>query len=365
MEKENALVQWESNESLQQRIKKMLEIQQNVMKKDIDYGVIPGCNKPSLFKPGSELLMVTFKVSDKPVIDDLCEDGIVRYRVRNDMYSIVTGEYLGYGIGECSSEEDKYKWRKSVCDEEWEETEIDRRREKWFKPYNKSAYQVKQVRTSPADVGNTVLKMAKKRSKIDGVLSVLAASRIYTQDIEDMSKEYQQMVADEGRPQSTKPVITQPTTEKKKTGNEISEGQVKRIYAMAKAANVDIKKLKIWVKQFKIESFAEIQKGKDYENICKTIEKTPANINNYKAPEPEKEEEAPDQNDTRAVYAHEDFLKMLRTVAAAAGCKTDEEINKKLLVNFPNIGIMDNIDAESQGIVIDYFVALKDNPEQA
>ena len=39
------------------------EIMANVMKVDEHYGTIPGCKKPSLYKPGAEKLSVTFRLS--------------------------------------------------------------------------------------------------------------------------------------------------------------------------------------------------------------------------------------------------------------------------------------------------------------
>jgi hypothetical protein len=89
---------------------------------------------------------------------------------------------LGEGIGECSSNEEKYKWRKAY-DEEWNATPENRRRIKFGK------YKDKQVRTEPADVANTILKMAKKRAQVDAVITCTAASDIFTQDIEDLPEE--------------------------------------------------------------------------------------------------------------------------------------------------------------------------------
>ena len=40
---------------------------------------------------------------------------------------------------------------------------------------------------NPQDLANTILKMAKKRSFVDGILTVTGASRIFTQDIEDIN----------------------------------------------------------------------------------------------------------------------------------------------------------------------------------
>jgi hypothetical protein len=54
--------------------------------------------------------------------------------------------------------------------------------------YGKS-WEDMQVRTEPADVANTVLKMAKKRAQIDLTLTATAASDIFTQDVEDLPEE--------------------------------------------------------------------------------------------------------------------------------------------------------------------------------
>jgi len=83
--------------------------------------------------------------------------------------------------------EEKYKWRKPVCDQEFDEAPEDRKRLVWKKGYdNKPDYQLKQVRTQPADLANTILKMANKRSLVAAVLNTTAASDIFTQDIEDI-----------------------------------------------------------------------------------------------------------------------------------------------------------------------------------
>ena len=48
---------------------------------------------------------------------------------------------------------------------------------------------MQQVRTNPADIANTVLKMAKKRAQIDLTLTATAASDCFTQDVEDLPEE--------------------------------------------------------------------------------------------------------------------------------------------------------------------------------
>src|SRR5690348_1838582 len=165
----------------------MQDVMQEVMLKDTHFGVIPGTAKPTLYKAGAEKIMSTFRIAADPEVTDLSRDGEIHYRVKVSMLS-PNGTFLGAGIGECSSGEDKYSWRAAVCDEEFEETPENRRRVKFAK-YKGNIEKKKQVRTNPADVSNTILKMAKKRGLIDGVLTVTAASDLFTQDIEDLPAE--------------------------------------------------------------------------------------------------------------------------------------------------------------------------------
>lgn len=171
------------------QVNRMQEVMKVVMQKGVHYGTVPGCgNKPTLLKPGAEKIMATFRLAADPQIEDLSGHDIIRYRIKVNMLT-PDGVFVGAGVGECSSDEEKYRWRKAVCDEEFDATEEDRRQDKWKAGWNGPATSIKQVRTNPADIANTVLKMAKKRALVDGVLTATGASDIFTQDIEDMPEE--------------------------------------------------------------------------------------------------------------------------------------------------------------------------------
>lgn len=173
---------------MQAQINLMQDVMTNNMIDGVHYGIIPGTKVPSLYKPGAEKLMSIFRLAADPEVEDLSKNGEAHYRVKVKIYSS-GGQLLGAGIGECSSQEEKYAWRRAVCDEEFEVTAIDRRREKFSKWQGKTE-KVKQIRTNPADVANTVLKMAKKRGLVDGILTVTAASDLFSQDVEDLPPEY-------------------------------------------------------------------------------------------------------------------------------------------------------------------------------
>ena len=155
------------------------EVMKAVMKPDIHYGVIPGTDKPTLYKQGAEVLCMAFRVSDTYSVEDLSTADMVRYRVTCTGSHQMTGTVLGTGMGEASSGEEKYKWRKA-WDDEFEATPENLRRVKMGK------YKTKQVRTEPADLANTILKMANKRAKIAMTINVTACGDMFGQDLEDM-----------------------------------------------------------------------------------------------------------------------------------------------------------------------------------
>lgn len=182
---------------IQNQVNVIQHVMKQVMKQDTHFGIIPGTKTPSLYKPGAEKIMATFRLSADPEIMDLSDGDQIRYQVKVRLVS-PSGHFVGAGIGECSSNEEKYKWRRAVCQEEFDEAEPDRKREKWCRGYqNRPNYKQQQIRTEPADLANTILKMAKKRALIDAVLTATAASDCFTQDIEDLPPEY---IQDEQQP---------------------------------------------------------------------------------------------------------------------------------------------------------------------
>ncbi len=171
------------------------QVLKSVMKKDVHYGIIPGTTKPTLYKPGAEYIMVLFRLNGKPIIEDLSTEDAIRYRVSIQVTHQITKNEIGWGVGECSSDEEKYKWKKCYV-EEYNATPEDRRRLKYY-PEGKPAM---QVRANPADIANTILKMAKKRALTDATLTCTAASDVFDQDLEDLPEGMRQSVADSKKP---------------------------------------------------------------------------------------------------------------------------------------------------------------------
>lgn len=160
---------------LRERSQHVQALIKDLMVEDVHFTVIPGTKERSLTKQGSEMLLSAFHISVDPQIEDKSDADAVRYVVKIVGTHMGSGIIVGVGVGRCSSNEEKYKWRRAVCVDEFEATPESRRRIKWGNG-DRGTYTVQQIRTNPEDVANTVLKMAKKRAQADLCLTALAAS---------------------------------------------------------------------------------------------------------------------------------------------------------------------------------------------
>jgi hypothetical protein len=140
--------------------KERISLLQNFVKEmmilNVDYGLIPGCQKPSLYKSGAEKLCDIFGFSKQLEITNRVEDwekGLFSYEIKVTLINKRNGLIETDGIGSCNNREKKYKNQDSFT------------------------------------ICNTILKMAKKRALIDAVLSATRSSGIFTQDVENLDLE--------------------------------------------------------------------------------------------------------------------------------------------------------------------------------
>lgn len=172
-------------------IQAIQQVMRETMIKDVHYGVIPGTKKPTLYKAGAEMLLTTFRISVQPEFEDLSGEDEVRYICRCKGIHMTTDTLVGIGTGSAGTGEERYKWR-GCGPKEFEATPENRRRIYYKKGYDRgqrTELEIKQVRTEPADLDNTVLKMAKKRAEVDLCLTALACSDAFAQDLEDVERE--------------------------------------------------------------------------------------------------------------------------------------------------------------------------------
>lgn len=196
---------------LSDRLAVIEEAAKKAMKKDVDFGEIPGTNKPTLLKPGAEKLSVLFQL-DIQINNEKHFDGQhLTVTSKATAFHAPTGTRVGYGEGMCSTRERKYAYRTSKlkCPECSEETIFKSKyppRDNpaappgWYCWADKGGCGKNYAADDPAIVGqtrgtvenpdlpdtwNTVLKMAEKRARVDAVLAVTGASALFTQDVED------------------------------------------------------------------------------------------------------------------------------------------------------------------------------------
>ena len=117
MKKKEVVVAQETGVMTAMQVKKQVtliqEVMRSVMKKDEHYGVIPGCKKPSLYKPGAEKIAMTFRFaatySELP--GSVERDDFICYKINCELIHITSGHSVGSGRGTCNSKEKKYRTR--------------------------------------------------------------------------------------------------------------------------------------------------------------------------------------------------------------------------------------------------------------
>jgi hypothetical protein len=195
-----------------ERYSAVTEFVSRVLRKDVDYGVIPGTEKRTLLKPGAEKLTTFFGLSTRFQLLERIEDWTGEqhggepffyylYRCQLHRGDLLVAE----ADGSCNSRETKYRWReaKRVCPA-CSQAAIIKGREEYgggwlcFKKQGGCGAKYRDgdehIESQPtgrvpnpdiADQVNTIQKMAQKRSLIASVLIAVNASEFFTQDVED------------------------------------------------------------------------------------------------------------------------------------------------------------------------------------
>ena len=182
-------------QSAMARRQTVMEYTRRMMVPKIDFGVVPGTgDKPTLLKPGAEKLASLFGLS--PLFEavervmDWTGDahGGEPFFYACYRCTLTRGELVaGQGVGSCNSWEKKYRYRNVYPEKATQEEKANGRLETRT-GRNGRPYQVYIVKNpDPADVVNTIDKMAQKRALVAAVLIAVNASELFTQDVEDYS----------------------------------------------------------------------------------------------------------------------------------------------------------------------------------
>ena len=157
---------------------------------DEDYTVrlFPGQKKPALLDPGATKLRSFFRVHPKHrVLERMVETGEgeerIRYVVEATLYHI-NGVPVASGVGSCSSDEKRYKYRWINEDDLRRVYSFEDEDLKKLKSRGQGGRRQLYVRNPEIlDLDNTLLKMAAKRAEVDATLMLPGVSSIFTQDV--------------------------------------------------------------------------------------------------------------------------------------------------------------------------------------
>lgn len=201
---------------------------ETLLKRDIDFGVIPGTQRPSLFKSGAEAIAMGYGLLQHyelvSKVEDFGDSPFCMYTVRCDLCKIVNGqEYIFSSAYGSANTREKRNGRNDA--------------------YN---------------AANSTLKMAQKRALTSAAIAVSGLSSAFTMDIEDMG--FSKSV-DNFKPDATEPTAT------------ITQAQRKRLFAIAKTYGMGNVELKAWLKEkFGLDSTNDIT-NKLYESIVEELQK--------------------------------------------------------------------------------------------
>lgn len=197
-----------------------------ILKRDVDFGVIPKTKKPSLYKAGAEKIAFAYGLMQRYAIESKIEEWgnepLFYYLVRCDLVKLLpTGQEIIFtsGYGSANTKEKRNGFN--------------------------GAY----------DAANSTLKMAQKRALVSAAISICGGSDLFTQDIEDetfITKNYEELKAT------------------LKDDNPITANQTRRIFAIAGRAGRNRQEALDILAKAGYSKTSDI-KQKDYDKICKLI----------------------------------------------------------------------------------------------
>lgn len=195
------------------------------LRRDVDFGVIPGTKSPSLFKAGAEKIVNAYGFFTRYSIESKIEDPekpLFMYTVKCELIKVANNgdEYIfttGYGSA--------------------------------------NTYEKRNGRNDAWNSANSTLKMAQKRALVSAAISVGGLSDAFTMDMEDSNfiENGYKAVA-----QSTDPDAP------------ITQAQVKRMYAIGGDYGLNAGEINAIIKKYGFTSTKEITQAK-YDEVCEAI----------------------------------------------------------------------------------------------
>lgn len=245
------------------------------MRQGTDYGIIPGCKKPSLYKPGAEKLVffhglgVKLEPTSETIVDWKSSPQFFNFAYRATVYNPRTMAVIATADGSCNSKEEKYAYRWVPEKQVPRGTNKEELQSKSMKGKYGAFVVYRLDNTEIAGLNNTICKMAQKRAFVAAALIACRASDIFTQDVEEEEGEGQE-------PQGDSKASPGPSLSEIEA---ISEPQRKRLFVLSKQYKVSEESLKAYLKEFfpyvvdddEVPHTSKIKRS-DYEKVCNWVE---------------------------------------------------------------------------------------------
>jgi hypothetical protein len=228
-----------------EQFKRLQQFIASQMKQDVDFGIIPGTKRKSLYKPGAEKMLnlhglaCRITPADGSIID--FDRGFFHYNYKAEIFNPRSGVVIATSEGSCNSKESKYAFNwvyESKLPRGIKTDGLETRGEG-------SATQYKLPNNDPFSLVNTIQKMAQKRAMVGATLLACRASDIFsTEEEADM-----ETGSSSSGGEKKSAAASGPTTNAQIEKEKISEPRLKRLYALMKEGSKTVEQLEAYLRE--------------------------------------------------------------------------------------------------------------------
>jgi len=168
----------------------MTEFGNDILKINVDYGILSGIDKPVLFKPGAEKIKNAFSLQVEK-IDCVSEISDAEKNYMDYTYKCIitskSGLRLGICDGNANSREEKFRYIFIPSEKVPERKVLDKMKiegkGKWKKCSDKWVWLERTENPDVLALKNSIQKIAQKRAFVGAILMAIGASEFFTQDV--------------------------------------------------------------------------------------------------------------------------------------------------------------------------------------
>jgi|WetSurMetagenome_2_1015567.scaffolds.fasta_scaffold21153_5 hypothetical protein len=167
----------------------MVVFGKEILKLNIDYGIVAGIDKPALLKPGAEKIKKAFElqVEEMNCVKEIfdVDNNYIDYTYKC-IITTKNGLRLGICDGNSNSKEDKFRYIYKPSAKVPNKSELEmlklEGKGKWKKCFDKWIWLERIENPDIISLKNSIQKIAQKRAFVGAVLMAAGASEFFTQD---------------------------------------------------------------------------------------------------------------------------------------------------------------------------------------